>query len=185
MVAYRSQGTGDPPPIPIGPSRWGRQGSWPQGALKRYSPDPTGKPHSALSLCISLFCWPLSSLRSGFYWNGLAVFPEPPPDGVYPNMSEPVTPANIHLYAETLVTNIKQRAAWFRTPHVLWPWVWHAPLGVSSTLTGPSSRPGCGPMAGAACPSLAHLYLVLNAPSFPAEPWASPTVPPCPAAPPG
>ncbi|XP_059131017.1 epididymis-specific alpha-mannosidase [Peromyscus eremicus] len=62
------------------------------------------------------------SNRSGFYWNGVAVFPEPPPDGVYPNMSEPVTPANIHLYAETLVTNIKQRAAWFRTPHVLWPW---------------------------------------------------------------
>ncbi|XP_032772340.1 epididymis-specific alpha-mannosidase isoform X2 [Rattus rattus] len=62
------------------------------------------------------------SNRSGFYWNGVAVFPEPPPDGVYPNMSEPVTVDNIHLYAETLVSNIKQRAAWFRTPHVLWPW---------------------------------------------------------------
>ncbi|XP_049996810.1 epididymis-specific alpha-mannosidase [Alexandromys fortis] len=62
------------------------------------------------------------SNRSGFYWNGVAVFPEPPPDGMYPNMSEPVTPANIHLYAEALVANVKQRAAWFRTPHVLWPW---------------------------------------------------------------
>ncbi|EDL37514.1 mannosidase 2, alpha B2, isoform CRA_b [Mus musculus] len=62
------------------------------------------------------------SNRSGFYWNGVAVFPEPPPDGVYPNMSEPVTGANIHLYAEALVANVKQRAAWFRTPHVLWPW---------------------------------------------------------------
>ncbi|KAK7803382.1 hypothetical protein U0070_012497 [Myodes glareolus] len=62
------------------------------------------------------------SNRSGFYWNGVAVFPEPPPDGVYPNMSEPVTPTNIHLYAEALVANVKQRAAWFRTPHVLWPW---------------------------------------------------------------
>ncbi|XP_012520574.1 PREDICTED: epididymis-specific alpha-mannosidase isoform X2 [Propithecus coquereli] len=62
------------------------------------------------------------SNRSGFYWNGVAVFPEPPADGVYPNMSEPVTPANIGLYAETLVANVKQRAAWFRTPHVLWPW---------------------------------------------------------------
>ncbi|XP_054967150.1 epididymis-specific alpha-mannosidase isoform X1 [Pan paniscus] len=60
--------------------------------------------------------------RSGFYWNGVAVFPKPPPDGVYPNMSEPVTPANINLYAEALVANVKQRAAWFRTPHVLWPW---------------------------------------------------------------
>ncbi|XP_028614068.1 epididymis-specific alpha-mannosidase isoform X3 [Grammomys surdaster] len=62
------------------------------------------------------------SNRSGFYWNGVAVFPEPPPDGVYPNMSEPVTVANIHLYAEALVANVKQRVAWFRTPHVLWPW---------------------------------------------------------------
>ncbi|XP_003496665.1 epididymis-specific alpha-mannosidase [Cricetulus griseus] len=62
------------------------------------------------------------SNRSGFYWNGVAVFPEPPPDGVYPNMSEPVTPANIHLYADALVANVKQRASWFRTPHVLWPW---------------------------------------------------------------
>ncbi|XP_069925663.1 epididymis-specific alpha-mannosidase isoform X3 [Oryctolagus cuniculus] len=62
------------------------------------------------------------SNRSGFYWNGVAVFPEPPRDGVYPNMSEPVTPANVQLYAETLVANVKQRAAWFRTPHVLWPW---------------------------------------------------------------
>nr|XP_054409161.1 epididymis-specific alpha-mannosidase isoform X3 [Pongo abelii] len=62
------------------------------------------------------------SNRSGFYWNGVAVFPKPPPDGVYPNMSEPVTPANINLYAEALVANVKQRAAWFRTPHVLWPW---------------------------------------------------------------
>ncbi|XP_006877377.1 PREDICTED: epididymis-specific alpha-mannosidase, partial [Chrysochloris asiatica] len=62
------------------------------------------------------------SNRSGFYWNGVAVFPEPPPDGVYPNMSEPVTQANIDLYAEALVANVKQRAAWFRTPHVLWPW---------------------------------------------------------------
>nr|XP_003461910.1 epididymis-specific alpha-mannosidase [Cavia porcellus] len=62
------------------------------------------------------------SNRSGFYWNGVAVFPEPPPDGVYPNMSEPVTPANVELYAQVLVANVKQRAAWFRTPHVLWPW---------------------------------------------------------------
>ncbi|XP_048220300.1 epididymis-specific alpha-mannosidase [Perognathus longimembris pacificus] len=71
------------------------------------------------------YCTPSAipfSNRTGFYWNGVAVFPEPPPDGVYPNMSEPVTPDNIHLYAEALVANVKQRAAWFRTPHVLWPW---------------------------------------------------------------
>uniref|UniRef100_K7FPL6 Alpha-mannosidase n=1 Tax=Pelodiscus sinensis TaxID=13735 RepID=K7FPL6_PELSI len=62
------------------------------------------------------------SNRSGFYWNGIAVFPDPPKDGVYPDMSVPVTDANIHLYAETMVANIKKRAAWFQTADVLWPW---------------------------------------------------------------
>ncbi|NXC16084.1 MA2B2 mannosidase, partial [Corythaeola cristata] len=62
------------------------------------------------------------SNRSGFYWNGIAAFPDPPKDGVYPNMSLPVTNTNIHLYAQTMVANIKERAAWFRTSDVLWPW---------------------------------------------------------------
>nr|XP_009684519.1 PREDICTED: epididymis-specific alpha-mannosidase isoform X1 [Struthio camelus australis] len=62
------------------------------------------------------------SNRSGFYWNGIAVFPDPPKDGVYPNMSLPVTDTNIHLYAQTMVANIKERASWFRTSDVLWPW---------------------------------------------------------------
>uniref|UniRef100_A0A3Q2Y4Q0 Alpha-mannosidase n=1 Tax=Hippocampus comes TaxID=109280 RepID=A0A3Q2Y4Q0_HIPCM len=31
------------------------------------------------------------SNRSGFYWNGVALFPDPPKDGVYPNMSLPIT----------------------------------------------------------------------------------------------
>uniref|UniRef100_A0A8U7M2R2 Alpha-mannosidase n=1 Tax=Corvus moneduloides TaxID=1196302 RepID=A0A8U7M2R2_CORMO len=62
------------------------------------------------------------SNRSGFFWNGLATFPDPPKDGVYPNMSLPVTDANLHLYAQTMVANIKERAAWFRTGDVLWPW---------------------------------------------------------------
>ncbi|XP_074131165.1 epididymis-specific alpha-mannosidase isoform X3 [Sminthopsis crassicaudata] len=62
------------------------------------------------------------SNRSGFYWNGIAVFPNPPEDGVYPNMSVPVTDASLGLYAQTMVANIKERAAWFRTQDVLWPW---------------------------------------------------------------
>lgn len=57
----------------------------------------------------------------------MAVFPEPPPDGLYPNMSEPVTADNIDLYAKELVANVKQRAAWFRTPYILWPWVRRGP----------------------------------------------------------
>ncbi|XP_027692053.1 epididymis-specific alpha-mannosidase isoform X1 [Vombatus ursinus] len=62
------------------------------------------------------------SNRSGFYWNGIALFPNPPKDGVYPNMSLPVTNASLSLYARTMVANIKERAAWFRTRDVLWPW---------------------------------------------------------------
>uniref|UniRef100_A0A3P9HAP9 Alpha-mannosidase n=1 Tax=Oryzias latipes TaxID=8090 RepID=A0A3P9HAP9_ORYLA len=62
------------------------------------------------------------SNSSGFYWNGVALFPDPPKDGVYPNMSLPVTKETIDAYAKTMVENIKQRAAWFRTNHVLWPW---------------------------------------------------------------
>ncbi|XP_062850281.1 epididymis-specific alpha-mannosidase isoform X2 [Trichomycterus rosablanca] len=62
------------------------------------------------------------SNRSGFYWNGVAVFPDPPKDGVYPNMSLPVTKESLEPYAQTMVANIKQRAQWYRTNHVLWPW---------------------------------------------------------------
>ncbi|XP_034532568.1 epididymis-specific alpha-mannosidase [Notolabrus celidotus] len=59
---------------------------------------------------------------SGFYWNGVALFPDPPKNGIYPNMSLPVTKKSVHAYAKTMVENIKQRAAWFRTNNVLWPW---------------------------------------------------------------
>lgn len=62
-------------------------------------------------------------LSSGFYWNGVALFPDPPKDGIYPNMSLPVTKETVDAYAKTMVENIKQRAAWFKTNHVLWPWV--------------------------------------------------------------
>ncbi|MEQ2160879.1 hypothetical protein GOODEAATRI_004068, partial [Goodea atripinnis] len=54
---------------------------------------------------------PLSPHRSGFYWNGVALFPDPPKDGLYPNMSLPVTKETVRPYAETMVENIKQRAA--------------------------------------------------------------------------
>ncbi|KAG8591384.1 hypothetical protein GDO81_000154 [Engystomops pustulosus] len=62
------------------------------------------------------------SNRSGFYWNGVALFPDPPKDGIYPNMSLPVTSDTIHQYAKTMVENIRMRAAWFRSNDVLWPW---------------------------------------------------------------
>ncbi|XP_041728237.2 epididymis-specific alpha-mannosidase-like, partial [Coregonus clupeaformis] len=62
------------------------------------------------------------SNSSGFYWNGVALFPDPPKNGIYPNMSLPVTKETLYSYAKTMVQNIQQRAAWFRTNHVLWPW---------------------------------------------------------------
>ncbi|XP_078394553.1 epididymis-specific alpha-mannosidase isoform X1 [Cetorhinus maximus] len=72
------------------------------------------------SYCVPSFL-PFSN-RSGFYWNGVAVFPDPPKDGIYPNMSLPVTSETVHAYAKTMVANIKKRASWFRSSHVLWPW---------------------------------------------------------------
>ncbi|KAM3850509.1 epididymis-specific alpha-mannosidase [Diretmus argenteus] len=62
------------------------------------------------------------SNSSGFYWNGVAVFPDPPKNGLYPNMSLPVDKETLPAYARTMVENIKRRAAWFQTNHVLWPW---------------------------------------------------------------
>ncbi|XP_072802621.1 epididymis-specific alpha-mannosidase-like [Vicugna pacos] len=58
----------------------------------------------------------------GFYWDGEAVFPDPPKDGMYPSKDTPVTKTNIESYAMDMLNNIFERAAWFRTPHVLWPW---------------------------------------------------------------
>ncbi|XP_078455635.1 epididymis-specific alpha-mannosidase isoform X1 [Lampetra planeri] len=71
------------------------------------------------------YCTPSAlpfSNRSGFYWNGVALFPDPPADGIYPNMSLPVTADTVKPYADTMVANIRQRAAWFRTNTLLWPW---------------------------------------------------------------
>ncbi|KAM5340310.1 epididymis-specific alpha-mannosidase [Glossophaga mutica] len=59
---------------------------------------------------------------SGFSWEGRAQFPEPPEDGLYSDMDEPVTERTIETYAKALVGEVKLRATWFQTPHVLWPW---------------------------------------------------------------
>ncbi|KAM8957769.1 LOW QUALITY PROTEIN: epididymis-specific alpha-mannosidase-like [Lycaon pictus] len=68
----------------------------------------------------------------GFNWDSTAVFPEPPPNRIYPNMMEPVT-QNIRDYIVALVKNVKERATWFRTPHLLWPWGFNASLQFSNT----------------------------------------------------
>lgn len=118
------------------------------------------------------------SCRSGFYWNGVAVFPEPPQDGVYPNMSEPVTPANIQLYAEALVANVKQRAAWFRTPLILWPWVRQDARPHYSNLSQPSAEDHTGQclsfLGAPACPASPRPLLALLASSF--QPAPSPAI---------
>ncbi|XP_011673874.2 epididymis-specific alpha-mannosidase [Strongylocentrotus purpuratus] len=72
------------------------------------------------------YCAPMEhppfSNRSAYMWNGVAKFPDPPADGIYPNMSDPVTTQNMGQYADFMVANIRKRAAWFKTPHLLWPW---------------------------------------------------------------
>lgn len=61
--------------------------------------------------------------REGFNWDGTAVFPNSPPDRVFHPKSVPITWNNINYYVSLLVDNVKERATWFRTPHLLWPWV--------------------------------------------------------------
>nr|XP_035960565.1 epididymis-specific alpha-mannosidase [Halichoerus grypus] len=63
-----------------------------------------------------------SYCSEGFHWDGSAVFPEPPPHRKYLDMIEPVSEKNIRYYVSLLVDNVKEQAAWFRTPHLLWPW---------------------------------------------------------------
>eukprot|EP00071_Canis_lupus_P039181 XP_022272738.1 epididymis-specific alpha-mannosidase isoform X7 [Canis lupus familiaris] len=58
----------------------------------------------------------------GFNWDGTAVFPNSPPDRVFHPKSVPITWNNINYYVSLLVDNVKERATWFRTPHLLWPW---------------------------------------------------------------
>uniref|UniRef100_A0A3B4DSU0 Alpha-mannosidase n=1 Tax=Pygocentrus nattereri TaxID=42514 RepID=A0A3B4DSU0_PYGNA len=77
---------------------------------------------SSLGRTQDIFTHTMDQYSYWFYWNGVAMFPDPPKDGVYPNMSLPVTKDTLEPYAQTMVKNIKQRAQWFQTNHVLWPW---------------------------------------------------------------
>ncbi|XP_071493889.1 epididymis-specific alpha-mannosidase-like [Diadema antillarum] len=65
---------------------------------------------------------PPFSDKPGYMWNGVAKFPNPPSDGIYPNMSDPVNKTNVEQYSDFMVANIRQRAAWFKSPFLLWPW---------------------------------------------------------------
>ncbi|KAG8505835.1 Epididymis-specific alpha-mannosidase, partial [Galemys pyrenaicus] len=62
-----------------------------------------------------------SYCSSGYIWEGSTLFSDPPWNKIYKADSW-VTPDNLHSYVSNLVENVKQRAAWFRTPHLLWPW---------------------------------------------------------------
>ncbi|XP_032708474.1 epididymis-specific alpha-mannosidase-like [Lontra canadensis] len=65
---------------------------------------------------------PSLSCREGFHWDGSTLSPEPPPNRKFPDMIEPVDENNIRYYVNLLVDLVKERAAWFRTSHLLWPW---------------------------------------------------------------
>ncbi|KAJ1061002.1 hypothetical protein K5549_002289 [Capra hircus] len=58
----------------------------------------------------------------GFYWDGEPIFPHPPADGWYPNMQLPVTQKSLQSFVEAMLYNVGERATWFQTPHLLWPW---------------------------------------------------------------
>ena len=115
---------------------------------------------------------PSLSHRLGFSWEGLAQFPEPPKDGQHPDMDDPVTVRTVQRYTKALVEEAKLRAAWFQTPHVLWPWVSSVPgpLAASQTRRDPS---GLGSRSDWAClcsPAGAGWTAALSCdrPSFPA-----------------
>uniref|UniRef100_A0AC11B4I1 Uncharacterized protein n=1 Tax=Ovis aries TaxID=9940 RepID=A0AC11B4I1_SHEEP len=58
----------------------------------------------------------------GFYWDGEPIFPHPPADGWYPNMQLPVTQKSLQSFVEAMLYYVGERATWFQTPHLLWPW---------------------------------------------------------------
>ncbi|XP_043762816.1 epididymis-specific alpha-mannosidase-like [Cervus elaphus] len=58
----------------------------------------------------------------GFYWDGEPTFPYPPENGWYPSMQFPVTWERLQSFVEAMLYSMWVRAAWFRTPHLLWPW---------------------------------------------------------------
>lgn len=115
--------------------------------------------------------------REGFYWDGSAVFPEPPPDRLYPNMNIRVSEKSMKYYVDLLLENVKERASWFRTRHLLWPWVRRGPRprcpqhspGLLSCLIQPCSFRGLA----------RQLSSALGQCLFPAQHKASP-LPPAP-----
>ncbi|CAN0481946.1 unnamed protein product [Rangifer tarandus platyrhynchus] len=58
----------------------------------------------------------------GFNWDGEAIFPGTPLNGMYLQVQIPVTEDSIPNFTRLLLNNVLTRASWFRTPHVLWPW---------------------------------------------------------------
>ncbi|XP_042107597.1 epididymis-specific alpha-mannosidase isoform X1 [Ovis aries] len=64
-----------------------------------------------------------SYCSEGFNWDGEAIFPGTSPNDMYLQMQIPVTKDNIQIFTSFLVRNALTRATWFRTPHVLWPWL--------------------------------------------------------------
>ncbi|KAG8506233.1 Epididymis-specific alpha-mannosidase, partial [Galemys pyrenaicus] len=52
-----------------------------------------------------------------FRWDAVARSPD-----LDASIINPVSSLNVATYAITLAEDVKQRAAWFRTPHLLWPW---------------------------------------------------------------
>lgn len=126
------------------------------------------------------------SLSCRVHWDGSTLSPERPANRKLPDMIEPVDENNIRYYVSLLVDLVKERAAWFRTSHLLWPWVRQGPTpqcsqrspGLLSSLTQlsafgvlarlPASAPG-------QCLFPAH-HTPSSLPPAPPTTWDSPSL---------
>lgn len=80
-------------------------------------------------------------------WNGSPRFPDRPFDMDYSAVEMPVSQDSMNHYVLNLVDNVNKRAAWFRTQHVLWPWVSGPHLRPGTVVMGPTLAPGTTPAA--------------------------------------
>ncbi|XP_070254816.1 epididymis-specific alpha-mannosidase [Myotis yumanensis] len=62
------------------------------------------------------------SRRVGYSWEGEAPLLTQFQNEEHNDLNDPVTVRNIGMYVERFVMDVKSRAGWYRTPHILWPW---------------------------------------------------------------
>lgn len=90
------------------------QYSSPGIALNQQLQHLCGSPHNRTNCPGGGFFWDGDDTQPAWYWaeqrekQGFAVYPD-------------VNHTNVEFYSDVLVNNSRQRAKWFKTPNVLWP----------------------------------------------------------------